>query len=154
MEKQEFLDKMRLALVGKVSGDTVTETLRYYEEYINTQVRLGNSIDEVMEKLGDPRLIAKTIVETSGKQGDAKSESRDFVNQNETAGKREVPEWKYKVLELVTMIPGWVWLIVFFALLLIVLGFVFKVLIAVAPVLVIAGIVFYFIHFMRGGDGQ
>ena len=66
MEKQEFLDKLRLALNGRVETGTVSDTIAYYEEYINTEVRKGRSEEEVMASLGDPRLIARTIIETSG----------------------------------------------------------------------------------------
>jgi len=43
MEKQEFLDKLRLALNGRVAPEVLTDTVNYYEDYINTQVRLGKS---------------------------------------------------------------------------------------------------------------
>ena len=48
MEKQEFLDKLRLALNGKVAPETVSDTVRYYEEYISTEVRMGKNEEEVM----------------------------------------------------------------------------------------------------------
>lgn len=65
MTKQEFLNRLRTSLNGKISADLVTENLRYYEDYINTQIRMGKSEQEVMNNLGDPQLIAKTIVESN-----------------------------------------------------------------------------------------
>ena len=153
MEKQEFLDKMRLALSGKVPSDTVTETIRYYEEYINTQLRLGKSSEEVMETLGDPRLIAKTIIETSPKQKNSGT-GRNMGNQNEEANHTTALTWKDKALEIIKMIPGWAWLVIFFVLIVIVIGVVFKILIAIAPVLIIAGVAYYIIKFLRGGDAD
>lgn len=61
MTKQEFIDRLRAALNGNVSPAQVTENVKYYEEYINTQIRMGKSEAEVLEGLGDPRLIAKSI---------------------------------------------------------------------------------------------
>ena len=66
MNKQEFLEKLRLALNGKVSASVVAENLKFYEDYINTEMRKGKSEEEVLNSLGDPRLIARTIVETKG----------------------------------------------------------------------------------------
>ena len=68
MTKQEFLEKLRLALNGKVAGNVVTENLQYYEDYINTEIRKGRSEEEVLASLGDPRLIARTIITTTGKR--------------------------------------------------------------------------------------
>ena len=38
--------------------------LEYYSSYIDDEVRKGKTEEEVLEALGDPRLIAKTIVQT------------------------------------------------------------------------------------------
>ena len=66
MTKQEFLEKLRLALNGRVSPAQLMENLSYYEDYINTEIRKGKGEEEVLAGLGDPRLIARTIVETGG----------------------------------------------------------------------------------------
>lgn len=151
MDKQEFLDKMRLYLNGKVSADTVTETVRYYEEYINNQVRLGNSMQEVMEALGDPRLIARTIVETSGRQNGGRQESdrREYKDENSN-----LPDWREKALQLVARTPGWVWTLLVLVIVFLILGLVFKVLIALAPVLLVVGVVIYVLRFLKGGDNR
>lgn len=65
MTKDEFLYALRRALSGEISPSDFDENMRYYEEYIETEIRKGRSEREVMESLGDPRLIAKTIKETS-----------------------------------------------------------------------------------------
>lgn len=76
MSKSEFLDKLRVSLNGKVSPSLVEENIRYYNEYIQSQIAGGRSEEEVMEHLGDPRLIARTIVQTNGSsEGDAESTS-------------------------------------------------------------------------------
>ncbi len=62
MDKQEFLDRLRMALSGNVSAGLVEENIKYYEGYINTQVRLGYPEMEILSSLGDPRLIAKSII--------------------------------------------------------------------------------------------
>ena len=43
MSKHEFLEKLQLALSGRVPAATVTENVRYYEDYINIEIRKGRS---------------------------------------------------------------------------------------------------------------
>ncbi len=69
MNKQEFINKLRAALNGRISPEQVNENVNYYEEYINTQIRMGNPEEQVLATLGDPRLIARTIIETAGQSG-------------------------------------------------------------------------------------
>ena len=66
MNKEVFIDTLRRALYGKVSDYELTDHVRYYEDYIRQEISRGRSEQEVLEELGDPRLIARTILETSG----------------------------------------------------------------------------------------
>ena len=66
MNKEAFIDTLRRALYGKVSDYELTDHVRYYEDYICQEMNQGRSEQEVLEELGDPRLIARTIMETSG----------------------------------------------------------------------------------------
>ena len=62
MNKDEFLDILRQALDGEVSPDIIEQNIKYYDHYIST-----NSIKDegtVLNELGHPRLIAKTIIES------------------------------------------------------------------------------------------
>lgn len=62
MNKQDFIDRLRMALNGRVSPGLVMDNVNYYEDYINTEIRKGRTEEEVLESLGDPRLIARTII--------------------------------------------------------------------------------------------
>ena len=64
MNRQEFLENLRSQLVGQMQEGKAAAHLRYYEDYIQSQVRGGRSEQEVLEELGDPRLIAKTLIDT------------------------------------------------------------------------------------------
>ena len=55
MTKQEFLDRLRMSLHGKIPPGQVVENLQFYEDYINTEIRKGAAEEEVMAGLGDPR---------------------------------------------------------------------------------------------------
>ena len=62
MGKQDFLDKLRASLSGNVPARVVEDNVAYYADYINTQLRMGQSEEMVLSGLGDPRLIAKSII--------------------------------------------------------------------------------------------
>ena len=64
MTKAEFLEMMEQKLTGELDENTVAKTLRYYSEYIDSETRKGRSEEEVLEELGSPLLIARTILDT------------------------------------------------------------------------------------------
>lgn len=63
MTKNDFLDQLRNTLNGELPESEIDSNMKFYEDYINTK---NSEMEEsrVMEQLGDPRLIAKTIIET------------------------------------------------------------------------------------------
>jgi uncharacterized membrane protein len=65
MTKEEFIKDLRESLYTEVPSIEIENNVRYYSEYIDNQIRSGKTIDQVMAELGDPRLIARTIIETS-----------------------------------------------------------------------------------------
>ncbi len=65
MDRETFLRELRIALQGQISQVKVNENLAYYENYIMEQSRKGRTEEQVIEELGNPRLIAKTIIDTT-----------------------------------------------------------------------------------------
>lgn len=65
MTKEEFIRDLRESLYTEITSIEIENNVRYYNEYIDNQIRSGKTIDQVMAELGDPRLIARTIIETS-----------------------------------------------------------------------------------------
>ncbi|MGN1172063.1 MAG: DUF1700 domain-containing protein, partial [Lachnospiraceae bacterium] len=66
MKRAEFIQTLRRSLSGKMNHQAVNEHIEYYENYFDTELAHGNTEDEILERLGDPRLIAKTILQTAG----------------------------------------------------------------------------------------
>ncbi len=66
MNKYEFITNLQRHLTGKVSAEKLQELTAYYNDYIDAQIRKGRTEEEVLLELGDPRLLAKSIVETEG----------------------------------------------------------------------------------------
>ena len=62
MTKEEFLDGLMKALASTGSQSLITENIRFYSSYISK----GRSIGEIMEELGEPRLIANSIKVAAG----------------------------------------------------------------------------------------
>lgn len=144
MNKQEFLEKLRMSLGGKVSGSLVAENVAYYEEYINTEMRKGKSEEEVLEELGDPRLIARTIAETSRKSGQGCG-SPEAAGEQQDCGQMPEPGRSWLV-----RLPGWIWLIVFALVVIVLVCVIFKILKVLAPVLLIAGLALFLIRKIYG----
>ena len=69
MERTQFLETLRSQLAGQMHEGKVAAHVRYYEDYIQSQVRGGRSEAEVLTELGDPRLIAKTLLDTDADSG-------------------------------------------------------------------------------------
>lgn len=129
MTKNQFLEKLRTALNGKMSPDSVTENLRYYEDYINTEIRKGRAEAEVLSALGDPRLIARTIVETRGGSGSWTEEHTDggtYAERGHAGGMRS---------GLFFRLPVWAWLLIVLVVVILILSVIFSVIAAVLPVL-------------------
>lgn len=87
MEKMEFLNVLRIHIQGVDDIAFVNDTMNYYENYIETEIRKGKSEEEVINKLGDPRLIAKSILasrsvesETEGYSESMGDEGTPFVD--------------------------------------------------------------------------
>ncbi len=157
MTKQEFLKVLQTSLNGKISDAQVADHLRYYEEYINNEIRSGRSEQDVMDSLGDPRLIARTIVMTeapdggtSGTQGGAGNggyagngytgstgygqggySGNGGYRQN-GYGNQDNEQRNIKV----TRVPAWIWLIAIILIVVLVVNAVFSVVSFLLPVLI------------------
>lgn len=125
MTKQEFIEKLRLALNGKVPGNVITENIQYYEEYINTEIRKGKNEEEVLAALGDPRLIARTIITTSAQaETVGTGEYREY-------GRTEEPQGHQR-----GRMPVWMWIIFGILIIVLIFGAVMSLLSLLWPILV------------------
>ena len=64
MNKLQFLEILGQKLSEELPRSQVISNLQYYESYIDGAVQAGKSEKEVLEELGDPHLIARTIMDT------------------------------------------------------------------------------------------
>ena len=68
MKRNEFLKELREALEHDLSAEDLKKNLDYYDEYIREEMKKGQSEEEVVDALGDPWVIAKTV-RTSANMG-------------------------------------------------------------------------------------
>jgi uncharacterized membrane protein len=168
MTKQEFIDRLRAALNGRIPTAQVTDTINYYEEYIITEIRKGRTESDVMDSLGDPRLIAKTIIQTSagadGYAGGAESSgasyqggqysSDNFYNTGyNNAGYRNAYEndgyYDNNSSKKNTKLPGWLSLIIFIIIAFVVIVILFNVLSFFAPLIIVMASVILMVKLFR-----
>ena len=79
MTKVEFLTKLKESLNNDLTGVIVQENIAYYDQYIADEIRKGRSEQEVLDELGDPWVIAQTIIDT---QENAKEQGYGDRKQN------------------------------------------------------------------------
>lgn len=150
MNKLEFVEQMRRSLSSIDDYTYVNDTIAYYENYIESQIRMGKSEEQVMQELGDPRLIAKSIcashvTEDEEQQGAYKSSENTFghkaantvINLN---GKLiNMPSWLLKILSVLAAV--------------VILVLLFTVLRILSPFLLV-GFCGYMIYRMITGNGR
>ena len=148
MNKQDFIDRLRMALNGRVSPGLVMDNVNYYEDYINTEIRKGRTEEEVLESLGDPRLIARTIIQTNG--GDNRSDYRNTVYGSYNGdGNGEYGTHRSKIADVLAKLPVWVWIILGILVVVLVISAVFSVLSFLAPVLIPILVVLFLVKLFR-----
>lgn len=99
MTKEEFLYGLRRALLSTGSPSLIEENMRFYSSYIDGELSKGRSLEEVMEELGDPRLIANSIKTAAGYDDEfagtiVESEESGYASFNREKEDSETGEFK------------------------------------------------------------
>ena len=81
MNKKEFLQALRGELINSVSGQIIEEQLRFYSEYIDTEMGKGRGEEEVVAELSAPNLLARSIIEAADAGGDRVARSTPFRHE-------------------------------------------------------------------------
>ena len=101
MNRTEFLTILRNQLAGQMQEGKAEAHIRYYEDYIQSQVRKGRTEEDVLGELGDPRLIAKTLIETEDSQPQAGYGQYSSYGSGVEESVQPEKRWK-KILDLST----------------------------------------------------
>ena len=65
MNREEFLAQLKTALGGNIDDRLVQENLNYYHQYITEEMQKGKSEQEILDMLGDPWILARTIIDAN-----------------------------------------------------------------------------------------
>ncbi len=116
MNKIEFVEQMRRSLSSIDDYTFVNDTIAYYENYIESQIRMGKSEEQIMQELGDPRLIAKSILASHEIENETKEDSTYYKRENARRDKAvqtvlnlngkliHMPSWLLKILSVLAAV--------------------------------------------------
>ena len=133
MTKQEFLDELALRLREEGAERLVAENVEYYRGYIEGEVAKGRREEEVLSELGNPALIARSILDAAGYRVDGVPDRNPDGDLGENAGsyyrtQSEEREEDRNIHVEVRQVNSWIAGILFFLfvvlLVLAVLGFI------------------------------
>lgn len=134
MDKRTFIEKLQRALAGGLNSNQVADNVRYYQDYIESEIRKGKSENEVLSQLGDPRLLAKSIIEANKRSGESYGSNREFDEEM-----TDNPTFKRKVrsFENGLMLPGWLIMLIITVIAVIILGLALSLLSTFLPVIIV-----------------
>lgn len=135
MDKREFIDKLQHALAGGLDSSMVAENIRYYEDYIDSEMRKGRSEADVMSQLGDPRLLAKSIIEANKRAGTSYGSNREY-DEEMPADTGEGGQDGRSANGRMVMLPGWLVLLIITVAVFVIIGVVTSLLAYFAPVII------------------
>lgn len=146
MSKNEFLDILHEQLSGQLPEGAVAAHIQYYRNYIEEQQQKGRSESEVLNELGDPRLIARTLLDTETIDSDISQNNSYSENGSSyrSSASGSVKKRTYK-LDLTTWY-GKLIAILAAALIIFLLCTILSVLI---PIILVVGAVLYLISYFR-----
>ena len=147
MTKQEFLETLGKILNRELSESEVTNNLRYYETYIAQEMAKGRTEEQVLSGLGDPRLIARTILQVDGRREEPGRESvfteeEDGIYSHSYANDTQERKSTAKVHSFGGM-KGWLVLIAVLLVLFVLLRTAFVLFIRLLPVLAVVAAVLW-----------
>ena len=97
MKQYEFLAQLKAALENELNEQDVRRHLEFYKNYIQGEIQKGISEEEVLEQLGDPWAIAKTVILTEqieNQDGTPDAEMQSSGQKSYENGVHEIPKWK------------------------------------------------------------
>ena len=141
MSRQDFIDALKRALYGKIEDFTLADHIQYYEGYIAQEIASGKSEQEVLNELGDPRLIARTLLEAA----DTKTSSYTEYIVTDREGSSPEPEARIRRYEGWKAMAVTVFFILVFFLIVVL---VFQIVAALLPLLIVIGVIGWLIKKM------
>lgn len=138
--RNEFVQRLRSSLSGKVDTATLQEMISYYEDYFDIQLRSGKSEQMILDELGDPRLLAKSIIHAQNNKSTTETYDAETEKTKEKMrmhlGNRmiELPRWLFCIICVIVvmlvlyLVVSAISLLLPFILLFVAVGFLYQLL--------------------------
>lgn len=139
------MDRLQRTLAGGVNSSQVAENVRYYQDYIDTEIRKGRSEEDVLSGLGDPRLLAKSIIEANKRAGYVEGTNQNFDEERQEDRVRGGAGASGGAVH----IPGWLIILIVTVVALLIIGVIFSVISLLAPIIIPVLIVVLLYNFIR-----
>lgn len=114
MNRQSFITELRAYLTGKVDTLVIEETISYYQDYFDRTMKEGLSEEAIVEQLGNPRLLGKTIVQTQkNRTGSVEPEDEEARhNDHNPSGNGyrlfNLPKWAFILILICVVIVSFI----------------------------------------------
>lgn len=145
MNKDEFLRILREQLSGELEEPQILVHVQYYAQYIGSETAKGYAEEDIIAALGDPRLIAKTLIDTK----ETASEAQGTYDQESSSGNTEnagPKEKKVRWLDLST----WYGKALMIVIAVVVIALVVTVLSALLPFLAVIFCISILVRYFKG----
>ncbi len=147
MDRTEFIERLQRALASGVNSSRVAENVQYYRDYIDVEIRKGRSEEEVLASLGDPRLLAKSIIEANKRAGVSEGTNRTY---DEVREESYTEKWKNAVKQHTMRVPGWLILLIAGVIFLLIIGLAFSVISILTPIIIPVLLVVLAVNYFKG----
>ena len=147
MSKNTFINGLKEALKeGNISDSEIKDTINYYESYFDEKEAKGANVEEILDELGEPRLIAKTIIDTKGSNYSTEANDNKYnTGQYDSRTNDKYDNDKYtrygniyvKNLKLMDKVKIGLFILAIVLLLLCMIVFAFKMIVFFLPVVLI-----------------
>ncbi len=94
MTRDAYLKGLEEALKGSVPDSVVRENIDFYRDYINGELSKGKTVDDVVEEIGSPSLVARSIIKSGG--GRRASGSSSSGNSNTSSSGNSSSQTTYE----------------------------------------------------------
>ena len=120
MSKEEFLQELADALAGDVPESVIRDNISYYGSYLSQEMAKGRSVDEIVMEIGEPFIVAKTIIEHCEASGKCAGDD-GYESYKETEPQNPFPNMHYIDLN------KWYWKLLAIAVLFLFVTIVFRI---------------------------
>lgn len=142
MTKQEYLAVLREALSEELSGAQVSDQINYYRQYIEEQIASGRSETDVLEELGDARIIAHNIIDGAEEERDTyRRTTVTYSGGGDAEGVEPTRKTKMKVYGIIALV-----LVVLFM----IIALVTKLIIWLLPSIIVIACIVWIINRLSG----